>query len=158
MGLDQYLTAHKLICGYTHHSEAGEREAYLKLLESVGLQESDVSLDTPHLSVSVTVAYWRKAHTVHAWFVSNVQDGVDDCRSSYASRKFLEFAVEHCRKVLKAEKPGSVISTEKDDYSINTTIGIGRDLEELHMTKDMLEPVLNNPKFKGWNFEYRASW
>lgn len=158
MGLDQYLTAHKLICGYTRHSEAGEREAYLKLLESVGLQESDVSLDTPHLSVSVTVAYWRKAHTVHEWFVSNVQDGVDDCRSSYASRKFLEFAVEHCRKVLKAEKPGSVISTEKDDYSIETIIGAGIYLTEFVMTKAKLAAVLNNPKFKGWNFEYRASW
>jgi hypothetical protein len=25
------------------------------------------------------LAYWRKANQVHAWFVKNVQGGVDDC-------------------------------------------------------------------------------
>jgi hypothetical protein len=29
--------------------------------------------------VSEEVAYWRKANAIHAWFVENVQHGVDDC-------------------------------------------------------------------------------
>lgn len=31
----------------------------------------------------VRVGYWRKFDPLHRWFVSNVQEGHDDCRPAY---------------------------------------------------------------------------
>lgn len=37
------------------------------------------------VSVRLTVAYWRKANSVHNWFVNQVQNGVDECQLSPCS-------------------------------------------------------------------------
>lgn len=51
---------------------------------------------------SVAVGYWRKANAVHAWFVKNVQDGVDDCGQYPVRRQKLEELSELCQRVLQA--------------------------------------------------------
>ena len=35
--------------------------------------------------VEEEVMYWRKANHIHAWFVKNVQDGIDNCAEYYVS-------------------------------------------------------------------------
>lgn len=51
---------------------------------------------------SVAVGYWRKANAVHAWFVKNVQGGVDDCGQYPVRRQKLEELSELCQRVLGA--------------------------------------------------------
>ena len=52
---------------------------------------------------SVTSAgYWRKANQVHAWFVKNVQNGVDNCGQYPVPRQKLEELSELCQRVLQA--------------------------------------------------------
>ena len=48
------------------------------------------------------VAYWRKANAIHRWFVENVQDGNDDCRSYPVHREQLTQLRDVCDKVLAA--------------------------------------------------------
>lgn len=45
------------------------------------------------------VAYWRKANAIHAWFVDNVQDGIDECEESPVSREKLNELLSLCRKI-----------------------------------------------------------
>lgn len=46
------------------------------------------------------VAYWRKANQIHKWFVSNVQNGVDDCGYYPVTLDQLESLLDLCHVVL----------------------------------------------------------
>jgi len=98
MGLDMYLQAQKYVSGYSH-SSADERAQYDRIIrESLG---TDYRCDdSPSLTVSVTVAYWRKANQIHRWFVHNCQDGNDDCRDAYVSREQIRALIVLCQEVL----------------------------------------------------------
>jgi hypothetical protein len=94
MGLDMYLSARKYIGGRSHMKDTTEYQAVVKATGMVPAAES------PSLYVSATVGYWRKANAIHAWFVKHTQDGVDDGRNSYVSRKQLEELRTACNEVL----------------------------------------------------------
>lgn len=50
------------------------------------------------------VMYWRKANHIHAWFVDNVQNGNDDCRSYLVDWEELRTLLSLCKKVIEASK------------------------------------------------------
>jgi len=50
------------------------------------------------------VMYWRKANHIHAWFVDNVQDGEDDCKSYYVDWEKLRALLSRCKKVIKSSE------------------------------------------------------
>ena len=50
------------------------------------------------------VAYWRKANSIHKWFVDHVQDGVDDCREAYVEIEQLKELRDLCYKVRMVAK------------------------------------------------------
>lgn len=100
MGLDMYLTARRYISGYGFEGEA-ERKRFAAVLEVVGIDDSHCKrCATPSGEVSITAAYWRKANHIHRWFVENVQDGSDDCQSSYVERRQLQELIATCKDVL----------------------------------------------------------
>lgn len=99
MGLDMYLKARLYIGGWNHGSEA-ERSRFSAVLTAAGFPREAVSDGAPYAGLEVCVAYWRKANAIHRWFVENVQEGEDDCRSYYVGRDKLEELVGVCRKVL----------------------------------------------------------
>ena len=72
MWLDQYLTEKKV--------RKGDR---------MEIQNNDV-------------AYRRKANAIHKWFVDNVQDWEDDCRSYLVTREQLQELVDTCKIVLES--------------------------------------------------------
>lgn len=98
MGLDMYLRANKYVSGYSFREEE-EQGFYRRLVEELGAGEF-VDPETPSGSVSLTVAYWRKANAIHRWFVEHVQRGVDDCGDYYVSREQLEELRDLCRLVV----------------------------------------------------------
>lgn len=78
MGLDMFLY------GVEYHSEYDDEEdndkSYYVITEEI---------------------YWRKANQIHKWFVSNIQNGVDNCAMYYVSKKSLYELKELCEKVLE---------------------------------------------------------
>lgn len=48
------------------------------------------------------VMYWRKANHIHAWFVDNVQDGVDDQESYRVDWDQLRQLLHVCEEVIEA--------------------------------------------------------
>lgn len=50
-------------------------------------------------SIVEEVAYWRKFNALHAWFISNCADGVDDCKEVYVSTDQLKELLETLKKV-----------------------------------------------------------
>lgn len=45
------------------------------------------------------VGYWRKANQIHNWFVTNVQDGDDDCDYHECTKEILENLLGVCKTV-----------------------------------------------------------
>ena len=68
-----------------------EKENY----EETTINKSDIE------EVKFTLAYWRKANQIHAWFVNEVQQGVDDCNEYKVSGSQLNALIELCKEVLE---------------------------------------------------------
>lgn len=102
------------------------------------------------------VAYWRKANQIHNWFVQNVQNGIDECQTSYVSREMLEQLLAVCEKVEEDNGLASTLlpstsgfffgGTEYDEYyfkDISNTI--------VYLTEILEDEMADY-------FEYSASW
>ncbi len=116
----------------------------------------------------VKVGYWRKANHIHAWFVDNCQDGIDECQTTEVDKKKLEELLSICRIIIN---PGGgpvplVVKetiaqerlptragfffggTEYDDYYY----------EDVKETMNILEKVLAETDFENESIYYSASW
>lgn len=154
MGLDMYLYAEKYVGGWDFGKEE-EQKTYKKIYAACGLKAGDVCKESPSLTVSLTVMYWRKANAIHGWFVDKVQEGVDECEKTYVERDKLVELVTACDDELSGRRselePRSGFffgSVEKDEWY----------KKDLEYTRDKLKEILANPRFDGWEFYYRSSW
>lgn len=156
MGLDMYLRASKLVSGHEWKTPE-QRKEYADLLQAVQLTLDDLDSSSPSGTVTLTVAYWRKANAIHAWFVDNVQDGEDKCEPHEVSREQLSALRDLCaqgvanRDVVSLQPRAGFFfgGTEVDEYYY----------QDLAETVAMLGKILDNPKFsEGWYFEYKSSW
>ena len=173
MGLDMYLYARKYVSGVNYgRDEAGGFQALLNheldtIIEPIGLTRKDLEADMPSAIVSVKVLQWRKANHIHNWFVDNVQRGEDDCKDYYVSRESLEELLSTLGEVLDIKhdrhngdpditvedllptQEGFFFGTyEYDDYYWS----------EVERTYEAINGLLNNEKFKYFDFEYSSSW
>ncbi len=179
MGLDQYLTRKIYIGGnYKHRKVTGSVK--------IKIDGKPVSVDIKKLSyIEEQVGYWRKANQIHNWFVENVQDGEDDCKSYYVSREQLQELLATVTDILgKVElidgtlhtgtrwdsngrtetyEDGKVIANPEVCEALPTTSGFffgNTDYNEWYVkdledTKKILEDALANESDE---YEYRASW
>lgn len=160
MGLDMYLEARRFVSGYAHSDEA-ERTLFDDVAKSIGMQDMH---DERYINISVNVAYWRKANAVHDWFVKNVQDNEDDCRSYYVSREKLRELADICRKVVEAGTPDVAAEllptasgfffggTEYDEYYFEQVDWTAKRLSEL------LVNIPEKSSLAGVDFYYSSSW
>lgn len=66
-------------------------------------QDWDVEKKHGWYRISEEVGYWRKCNQIHAWFVENVQDGIDDCDyHREVTKEDLEELLDTCRQVLSS--------------------------------------------------------
>jgi hypothetical protein len=169
MGLDMYLSARKYVSDYNF--EQGKNAMQLNsILESVGLDRSQLSEDSPSVTVSVNVAYWRKANHIHNWFIENVAGGEDDCEPFFVSRDDLTELHKTLLKVIamKGDTAESVDPTTEETIEelLPTQSGFffgGTEYDEWYWentewTEKRLATILDEPAFADFEFEYRASW
>ena len=153
MGLDSYLKASKYIGGY-EHSGATEKALFLDIVNLTGAGEI-YDRSTPSLTVSVTVAYWRKANHIHKWFVDACQGGEDDCRTAYVRKEELQELLDDCRSVLADHsRAEELLPTEEGFFFGGSDYGADyyADIED---TIKQLTPLL---QLEGYDFYYHASW
>ncbi len=161
MGLDMYLRAKKFVSSYSFN-EGRENDLYDRVIDSVGAHNI-VSPDTHHAEVSVNVAYWRKANAIHNWFVTNCQDGVDDCGTYYVSRDSLIELRDTCKAVLEDNALATELLPPQEGFFFG-----GTEIDEYYLysvqeTHDRLNKLLEEVQEEGghksgWSFEYHSSW
>ncbi len=113
-----YLMAERYIGGW-RHSDAKESKQFSEVCNATGVTPSK---DAPSFTVSANVGYWRKANAVHAWFVKNIQDGVDECQKSHVNRDQLTALRDACNQVLNSVETVSGSVSEGKTYYPNGRI------------------------------------
>jgi len=95
MGLDMYLSKELYVGGQYGHRKIEDKNCEIKIGDktyNLSLKEID--------SIKIELLYWRKANAIHDWFVKNVQDGEDDCKSYYVDISDLEALRDKCKETL----------------------------------------------------------
>ena len=135
MGLDMYLTKKIYIGAPWEHRK-------VKAAVKISVGENKIAINPKKISyIEEEVVTWRKANQIHAWFVENVQKGVDDCATYQVSKELLEQLKELCLKAKEDKNPNLLPpfdgfffgSTEIDDgywQDIDQTIKNLVDLED----------------------------
>lgn len=182
MGLDMYLDVRRSV--YQSDSEETAKLKAFMQNEMSGscLPNADPSDDVFH--IGQRVAYWRKANAIHAWFVNNVQDGVDECQESYVGRKHLLELVEKCSTVLDKLNPVFQKSYDNDEWEGGATDVVSEVAEvlppcsgfffgstdidmyyyhQVRYTHDRIKELLEwldkeHSEGRWWYVTYQASW
>ena len=150
MGLDMYLTAERYLSDYdeTEKEKASAIAALFPELGGVARVKN----------VEVEIMYWRKANAIHAWFVRECQDGVDECQTSYVSTDQLKELVSICKKVLKNPKKAQELLEPQSGFFFGSTDVNEWYLEDLKRTVDTLSAWLKLKGSERWSIHYHSSW
>lgn len=163
MGLDMYLRASRYVGGWKHGSEA-DQKLFKDIAETAGVKDL-ICEGAPSLTVSINCAYWRKANAIHGWFVTNVQDGEDECRPHYVSRDHLKALKGICEKLIVERVRRSTSAVNKMVLKLLPPTGGfffgSTDIdkyfwEDIESTVSQLERALSIPE--DFDFEYQSSW
>lgn len=151
MGLDMYLEK-RIYLGALYDFNEGESTTYITA------RGDEVNINVNKIRyIAEEAAYWRKANQIHNWFVENVQNGTDDCKSYYVSEQQLQELIDTCKEVLADhDKAPDLLptcsgcffgGTDYDEYYY----------EDLEDTVKQLEDVLANASDRD-EFYYNSSW
>ena len=146
MGLDMYLKGSRYISSW----KEGEKELGEKIAQFVGQEGMAVNI------VEMEVGYWRKANAVHQWFVKNVQDDVDDCKSYWVPRKKLLELQDVCNQVLADVTLASSLLPTQGGFFFGNLEYDEWYMENLEITLQNIQKALSLPE--EWDIEYQSSW
>lgn len=116
------------------------------------------------LVVQINCAYWRKANSVHAWFVDTVQGGIDDCDEYPVEGEQLALLRSKCLDALTAYNDGDLVKAEEIMTPRQGFFFGGYEIDEwwardMAETVEQLERVINlAAQFPVVTFLYHSSW
>ena len=150
MGLDMYLEAKLHLPPYSEElapvrQAIGQAIGYTPPTEK---PDNDATL-MEITGVTVRVGYWRKFDPLHQWFVSNVLESYDDCRSAYVSPEALAELEEQLDQVSDDPESASEHFVSEDDEPMSEG-DVDYTLRIVVQAKKLQE--------RGWDITYRASW
>ena len=152
MGLDMYLNARRFLWIF---SDGKGDDAEIGKAISAAIPEAGNMRPT---TVEFEAIYWRKANAIHKWFVDNVQDGVDDCRSYYVSRDKLKNLLEVCETILKDNSRAEELLPSQSGFFFGGTDYDEWYFKDLQHTRDKIDELLSKPDFDKFYFQYQSSW
>lgn len=83
------------------------------LTPMIGEESNSAFISQDRRTVDLTAVYWRKANAVHAWFVDNCQEGVDECQETEVHPEQLAALKSACETALAAYEAGDLAGAEK---------------------------------------------
>lgn len=151
MGLDMYLNKHIYVgANYEHNNVKGS----IKL--TIGKDNKPVNVRFNKVKYIIEeAAYWRKANAIHQWFVTNVQEGEDNCQDHYVSIEQLQELIDTCKAVLANHSKAEDLLPPQSGFFFGGTYLDEWYFKSLQNTIDQIEPLLND---KDGDFYYCSSW
>ena len=147
MGLDMYLNAERYLWSHV--------DVDTQLSENIG-QLVGLPADGRIKTITVEAGYWRKANQIHHWFVQNVQDGEDDCRSAYVSQEKLTELRELCQRAIDNPEQAHLILPRTEGFFFGNKEYDQWYFEQLKDTIEVIDNALAMPE--QWDFNYCSSW
>jgi len=150
MGLDMYLSKKTYVKNWAHKEDKHRVVVTTNDQTRLDIKPERVT------DVVEEVMYWRKVNAVHAWFVENVQDGIDECQESSVTIEQLDKLATICEKVVRDKNPELLPSqggfffgsTEYDEYYY----------QEIEDTAKVLREEIKNNQEDYPEYFYQASW
>lgn len=102
------------------------------------------------------VFYWRKANAIHAWFVDNCADGVDECQHIDVSYDQLCQLRDLCKQVLDDHSKAEELLPTQEGFFFGSTEYDEWYFEYIENTYNMLKEELDHQYPS--DYVYRASW
>ena len=153
MGLDMGLSASRYLSDY-NNADKQKKEELLEMFPELKVYLTEE--ENPIQEVRAIVGYWRKANQIHAWFVENIQEGEDDCKSYYVSREKLQELKNLCRQVLEDKSLADKLLPTQSGFFFGSTEYEGYYFDDLEETIRIIDNALALPET--WRFEYQSSW
>lgn len=126
MGLDMYLKKRIYIgANYEHNN--------VEIDINIKKDGKEIKINPKKITyIEEDAAYWRKANQIHNWFVTNVQDGEDNCSSYYVSNEQIKDLIDTCKKVRDSLVSSETKEIEIDEYGRKdkVTIFVNTDVAE----------------------------
>lgn len=160
MGLDMYLTRKFYVQNWDHMSDAEKHT--ITILK--GGEPSAIPVDRI-CYIETEEIYWRKANAIHNWFVQNVQDGVDECQTSYVSRETLQELLDQVTLVLESSEVvdgpvanGATVEKVDGEVVAIPNIGRGKVLKDTAVAEEVLPTsrgfFFGNTDYDQWYVEH----
>ena len=155
MGLDMYLRK-KIYVGnkYRDNEERIKIKVPKKqksaMIKIEGIKEERVS------SIEEEIGYWRKTNSIHQWFVDNVQDGNDDCKSYYVSKDKLKELLCLVKRVLENHKLAEKLLPNQEGFFFGSTEYDGYYFKDLEETKKIISNAIEDARLG--EIYYDSSW
>lgn len=152
MGLDMYLYKKN----YIRTDEFYKPEIRNEVIVKTG-GEIDKRIKPERITYVIEeVGYWRKANQIHRWFVENVQNGIDECQTSWVSREKLEELLDLCKKISEDNSLAEDLLPSTSGFFFGGTEYDEYYFDCINNTIEIIEDCLSDEY--GDDFEYRASW
>jgi len=109
------------------------------------------------------VAYWRKANQVHNWFVTNCQNGIDECQETRVTKENLIDLKETCQAVLSTPESDRAETAKRILPTVGGFFFGGTEYNEYYFvdledTVKMLDKVIDETDFEKEEIYYTSSW
>lgn len=140
MGLDMYLYKDTYVQNWDHMSDS---EKHIITIVKDGLPVSQIKPERIAY-IREQVGYWRKANSIHAWFVANVQDGNDDCGTYYVSDEKLSELLTAVREVLASTQlingiiQNGLTANKETGFKLKPHYEVGKMVDDPNVAKELL--------------------
>lgn len=151
MGLDMYLVKKTYVKNWDHMSPEQRHTVTVQGPSASAIQPERVR------GIEEEVGYWRKANAIHQWFVTNCQEGVDDCRNAYVSQDQLEELRDLCRSLLNKDVTPETTLPTKSGFFFGGTEYDEYYWEDIRQTEALLTGLLEEDNTHA-HFYYHSSW
>lgn len=102
------------------------------------------------------VAYWRKFNALHGWFVTHIQNGVDDCGSYEVTKEKLFDLLEVLEETLALQNPSKLPPTQGfffGSYEVDEWYW-----ERVSSARETISGLIDNTDWEKYKLYYFSSW
>jgi len=154
MGLDMYLTKKTYVKNWNYMKPEEKHEITIK---KGGKIREDIKPERVS-EIEEEIMYWRKVNALHAWFVKNVQEGEDDCKSYCVEYEQLKELRDTIRKVLKNHELAEELLPTQVGFFFGGEAYDDYYFSELERTEKVLSEIIKDQRHFGGEVYYQSSW
>ena len=163
MGLDCWLYAKRYIWS-DDRVELDDLQRIVASFISKGQDIFEEMKDFTLTELKFEVGYWRKANQIHNWFVNNVQEGQDECKTHSVEIKELKELLKIVNQILNEKDKKKQIELAKELLPSQSGFFFGGTdydnhyFDDLEKTKKIINKVLKIKNLDKYDIEYSSSW